>query len=68
MIIHSYDNSLIYQFNMCYYDDLPRYLALKSEKIFLLFEDDKFIFVAEKVSTAFVTDLVATFEKNMYFI
>lgn len=34
MIIHSYDESLICQFNISYHNDLPRYLALQSEKLF----------------------------------
>lgn len=37
MIIHSNDESLICQFNMNYYHDLPRYLAFQSEKIFYNF-------------------------------
>ena len=37
MIIHSHDESLICQFNMSYYHDLPRCLAFQSEKIFLNF-------------------------------
>lgn len=37
MIIHSNDESLICQFNMNYYHDLPHYLAFQSEKIFYNF-------------------------------
>lgn len=50
MITHGYNESLICQFNITYYDDLPRYLAVQSEKIFSKFgyEIKKICWMTEK--------------------
>lgn len=48
MIIHSNDESLICQFNMNYYHDLPRYLAFQSEKYFITLDMNKNILGKKK--------------------